>query len=120
MSAFVLQLHRMVVLAVLSVALVGTGFAHRAPVADEQTVAAILLSGATAADICGTLGESGRHVDPLCQACQITGGTDLPPLAPVVRPLGLTLLADVSAPRESRRVERVLDLSRTPQGPPLV
>lgn len=119
MPAFVTQLHRMALLTVLALALVATGFAHRLPNADEQVVAAMAAAGASMADICGDLGQPGRHADSACQACQIVGGADLPlPTGAVLR-ADLVLLAVVPAPRENRRAARVLDLSRTPQGPPL-
>lgn len=119
MLALVSQLHRMVLLAVLTLALVATGFAHRSPAADDQTLAAMAAFGATAADICGELGQTGGHADPLCQACQIVGAADLPTLAGDPMPAALVLLAEVAAPRESRRIPRVLDPARSPQGPPL-
>lgn len=119
MLAFVTQLRRIGLLAALTLALVATGFAHRIPGADEQTVAAMAAAGATIHDICGELGQSGRHGDPLCQACQIAGGADLPPLSGAVQPAVLVRQAAVTAPRENRRVARVLDPARTPQGPPL-
>jgi hypothetical protein len=119
MSAFVMQLHRMALLTVLALALVATGFAHRLPNADEQIVAAMAAAGASVADICGDLGQPGRHADSACEACQIVGGAGLPLPTGAVLPAELVLLAAVLAPRESRRAVRVLDLSRTPQAPPL-
>jgi hypothetical protein len=119
MSAFFAQLHRMVLLAVLTVSLVATGFAHRLPGNEDQTLAAIAAAGATVADICGQLGGSGPHAAPLCQACLITGCADLPPVAAKLLRHDLVLVAEVSAPRENLYVGRVLDPSRTPQGPPL-
>lgn len=109
----------MVLLALLTLSLVATGFAHRMPDADDQTVAAMLAAGASVADICGTAGDGSRHADPLCQACQIAGGADLPQFSGPVRPAALQLLAEVTAPRENVRAARVLDLARAPQGPPV-
>lgn len=109
----------MVLLAVLTLSLVATGFAHHLPGTDDQTLAAMAAVGASAADICGDLGKTDHHADPLCQACHIVGGADLPAPAGAVLPAGLVLIAAVPAPRENRHVARVLDLSRTPQGPPL-
>jgi len=118
MRAFVMQIHRMALLAVLTLSLVATGFAHRLPNAEDQTVAAMLASGAALSDICGELAGTPRHADSLCQACQIAGGADVPPLTGAVVPAALVLVAEVTAPRESRRIARVLDPARTPQGPP--
>jgi hypothetical protein len=119
MRAFVMQLHRMALLVALTLSLVATGFAHRLPDAEDQTVAAMLASGAALSDICGELALTRGHADPLCQACQIAGGADVPPLAGAVVPAALVLVAEVTAPRESRRIARVLDPARTPQGPPV-
>ncbi|MDZ4085999.1 MAG: hypothetical protein U1E69_04270 [Tabrizicola sp.] len=119
MLAFVTQIRRIVLLALLTLPLVASGFAHRMPDADDQTVAVMLAAGASVADICGAAGDGRRHADPLCQACQIAGGGDLPSLAGPVRPAALLLLAEVTAPRENARAARVLDLSRAPQGPPV-
>ena len=119
MLARVMHLRQIVLLAVLTLALVATGFAHRAPSADEPTLAAMTAAGASLADLCGELGQPGRHADPLCQACQIAGGADLPPPAGALVPADLALVAASPAPRENRRVAKVLDPARTPQGPPL-
>ncbi len=119
MVAFVAQLHRIVLLAVLALSLGATGFAHRAPSVDDQAIAAMAAVGASAADICGEIGSPGRHADALCQACQIAGGADLPPRVDPGRPADLVILAASPAPRAIRAVTRVLDLSRAPQGPPL-
>lgn len=119
MLAFVSQLRRIALVALLTLSLVATGFAHRMADADDQTLAMMLAAGASAADICGEAGDGSRHADPLCQACQIAGGADLPQLSGPARPAGLVLLAEVSAPRENARAARVLDLARAPQGPPV-
>jgi hypothetical protein len=119
MLAFVTQFRRMVLLAVLTLSLVATGFAHRMPDADDRTLAAMLAAGASVADICGAAGDGSRHADPLCEACQIAGGAGLPQLSGPVHPAALLLLAEIDAPRENARTERVLDLARAPQGPPV-
>lgn len=119
MRAFVMQLHRMVLLAVLTLSLVATGYAHRMPTDEDRTVVAMLAAGAALADICGEFSETPAHADPLCQACQIAGGADVPSLAGAVSPAALVLVEEVAAPRESRRVDRTLDPARTAQGPPI-
>lgn len=118
MPVLFLQLRRTVLLAVLTLALVATGYAHRLPGPGDQAAAAMLLAGASAADICGDLGSPGRHADPLCQACQIAGGAAVPEHGGAVHPAALVLVAAVSAPRESRQTARVLDDARPAQGPP--
>lgn len=120
MQALVTHFRRIGLLAVLTLSLVATGFAHRMPDADVDTLVAMAAAGASPADLCGQLGQSSRHANALCQACQIAGGADLPPEPGGVEPAALVLVAAIVAPRENRRVLRVLDLSRTAQGPPLV
>ncbi|MFM7336248.1 MAG: hypothetical protein ACKO1H_17895 [Tabrizicola sp.] len=111
---------RMVFLAVLTVALVATGWGHRVAVPTSDELALMAATGATAADICGDVGPGGRHADSLCQACQISGGACLPlPVAPLAD-LRLAPSTVLAAPVESDVIARVLDLSRMPQGPPAV
>jgi hypothetical protein len=110
---------RMAVLAVLTVALVATGWAHRAPAPSGDVLALMAATGATAADFCGDVGSAGRHGDALCQACQISGGAGLPPLVAALAQLGLTPAPVLVHPGASGVIARVLDLSRAPQGPPV-
>ncbi|MFO1201648.1 MAG: hypothetical protein U1E58_03325 [Tabrizicola sp.] len=110
---------RMALLAVLTLSLVATGWAHRAPEVPDEALAFMAATGATVADFCGDVGQDGRHADPLCQACQISGGADLPVLANLPQPLVVPAEVDSRSPRENRTVARVLDLSRAPQGPPV-
>lgn len=110
---------RMALLAVLTVALVATGWAHRAPAPAGDVLAFMAATGATAADFCGDVGPGDRHGDPLCQACQISGGADLPPLVTALAQLRLTPAQVLVHPGTSGVVTRVLDLSRAPQGPPV-
>lgn len=113
-----LSLHRVLLLAALTVALVATGFAHRTPSAADQALVVALANGATLADLCAD-GEAGdQHQGPGCLACQIAGAADLPPMPGDLQRLDLVFLATVTAPRESRVALRVLDLSNAPQGPP--
>ena len=119
MSALFTYLLRMLVLAAVTLSLVATGFAHRAPDADERLAAAMVAAGASVQDICGGPGPVGGHSDPLCQACQIAGGADLPLRITLAQPAALVWLARVFAPRENKSVARVLDMSRIPQAPPV-
>jgi hypothetical protein len=77
----VMRCHRMVIVAVLTLALVASAWGHRMPEVSDQARAFMAATGATTADFCGGTGQSDRHADPLCQACQIAGGVDLPPPA---------------------------------------
>jgi len=113
-----MTLHRAILLVVLTVALVATGFAHRLPSAADQSLALALANGATLDDLCADGKAGGQHQGPGCLACQIAGAADLPPLPGELQRLELVFLATVTAPRESRIALRVLDLSNAPQGPP--
>jgi hypothetical protein len=74
--------------------------------------------GCPVADICGEAGVGSRHADPLCQACQIAGGADLPQLSGAVHPAALVLLAEITRPAK-RKDAAGPGPARTPQGPPV-
>lgn len=114
----IMNLHRALLLAALTVALVATGFAHRTPSSADQALVLALANGATLADLCADGEASGQHSGPGCLACQIAGAADLPPMPGDLQRLDLVFLATVAAPRASRTIPRVLDLSNAPQGPP--
>jgi hypothetical protein len=109
---------RMALLALLTLALVATGWAHRMPDASDEALAFLTVTGATAADVCGDVG-GGAHADPLCQACQIAGAVDLPPLGGAVLPLDLRIATAPLDPYHGIVIARALDLSHAPQGPPV-
>jgi hypothetical protein len=115
----VMRCHRMVIVAVLTLALVASAWGHRMPEVSDQARAFMAATGATTADFCGGTGQSDRHADPLCQACQIAGGVDLPPPAGALLDVELVLLTAMPAPRESRFEPRTQDTFRVPQGPPV-
>ena len=110
---------RILLLALLTVALVATGWAHRMPEASGEALAFMAATGATPADFCGEVG-SGKHVDPLCQACQVAGGADLPPLVGTAVLQERNVSTGAKLPRGEVLLARVLDLSHAPQGPPVV
>ena len=112
------MLHRAVLLAVLTVALVATGFAHRMQADQDEALAFALQNGVSLADICGDLGKT-PHSGSECQACQISGTADLPPLTGARIDLELAFHADVIAPREIRAVALSVDPAHRPQGPPV-
>lgn len=120
----IMNLHRALLLAALTVALVATGFAHRMPStgerAGDQALALALAYGASLKDLCADGKAGDQHQGPGCLACQIAGTADLPPVPGDLQKLELVFLATVTAPRESRAALRVLDLSNAPQGPPTV
>jgi hypothetical protein len=110
---------RTALLAVLTVALVATGWAHRVPAPSDEAVLAFLqATGATAADYCGEAGDRNLHGDPLCQACQISGAADLPPSTGAVHPVEFVAILP-PGPRPLPLIVRVLDLSHAPQAPPI-
>ena len=115
----VLSLHRVVLLAALTVALVGTGFAHRVAAPQDDALAFALANGISLADICGDDLDAGRHAGAECQACQIAGAADLPPLTGVRIDLELAFHAAVVAPREVRSILHAPDPAHRPQGPPV-
>ena len=116
----VLTFHRVALLAALTVALVGTGFAHRiAAPQDEAALAFALVNGVSLADICGDDPTGGTHTGADCQACQIVGAADLPSLTGAEVELELAFHAAVVAPLESRAIARLPDLAHRPQGPPV-
>lgn len=111
------HLHRAVLLTVLAVALVATGFAHRMPTPQDDALVFALANGATLDDFCGDQPGTGVK-DPHCLACQIAGTADLPRAQGLLVDLELAFVARVIAPRESRAIARALDPANSPQGPP--
>lgn len=115
----ILILHRVVLVAALTVALVATGFAHRMPGPQDEALAFALANGASLADICGDDLGGADHRASDCQACRIAGSADLPPASQTLVDLNLAFHAAVVAPRESFAQARVIDLANRPQGPPV-
>lgn len=116
----ILNLHRALLFAALTVALVATGFAHRMPSSADQSLALAMANGATLEDLCADGADGDQHQSPGCLACQIAGAGDLPPALGALQRLDLAFLARITAPRESRTFPRVLDPANTAQGPPVV
>lgn len=112
-------MHRWVLLFVLTVALVATGFGHRVPAPQDEALAFALANGATLADFCADDLDGDGQRDPHCLACQIAGTADLPPVTPTLIDVELAFQAKVIAPRENRAVRHPLDPANTPQGPPV-
>jgi hypothetical protein len=118
------SLFRFAVLAVLTLALVATGAAHRMPkvsdlAAADRALAFVAATGATAADICGDTGSASRHTDSLCQACQIAGSFFLPDQSDGLQKLDLARLTDTVAPKGRWWVPRSLQSANLAQGPPV-
>lgn len=119
LARMVLKLHRVVLLAALTVALVGTGFAHRISSPQDEALAFALANGVSLADICGGDLENGRHGAAECQACQIAGTADLPSLAGAPIDLDLAVHAAVVARVEFWSILQEPDPAHRPQGPPV-
>lgn len=115
----IMTLHRALLLVALTVALVATGFAHKMPSAADQSLALALANGLTLDDLCGKGDGGEQHRGPDCLACQIAAGADLPPVSGDLQKLELVFLAEVTAPRESRAVARILDPAHGMRAPPL-
>jgi hypothetical protein len=112
-------LHRVALLVALTVALVATGFAHRMPSAEDEALAFALQNGVSLSDFCGVDPAKVLHGGAECQACQITGAVDLPPLTGPRIDLELAFRAGVIAPREARAFLHPTDPAHPPQGPPV-
>lgn len=118
-SLVIMRLHRTLLLVALTVALVGTGFAHRVTAAEDQVLAFVLATGATAADICDDATPGDDHRGPSCLACQIAGGADLPRGDGTVRPLDLFSAARIALARQSVPIQHRRDHSHAAQAPPV-
>lgn len=118
MARMLISLHRTLLFAVLTFALVATGFGHRMQADRDEALAFALQNGVSLSDICGDLGK-GAHPGTDCQACQIAGAVDLPPRAGVQIDLELAFHAEVILPREARALARRADPAHRPQGPPV-
>lgn len=115
----ILRLHRAALFALVTLALVATGFAHRMPAPQDEALAFVLAMGVSVDDICGDdLGGTG-HASVDCQACQITGSADLPPAVLSQIDLELAFHAAVVAPRETVALARAQGPANRPQGPPV-
>ncbi|MBA3908663.1 MAG: hypothetical protein C0524_02015 [Rhodobacter sp.] len=106
------------ILAVLAVALVATGFAHRAPSQTDSVLMAALLAGGSPADIWGDSDPDTSPGQVDCPACLITAAADLTPLQGLLQDLDLVLLAKVMAPPAARTIRTVLDPAHPAHGPP--
>lgn len=105
--------------ALLVIALGVAGFGHRAPMQQDATIEAFLLSGFAMADLCGSSG-SGDTASPLpCLACTATGPALIPSSPCVVSDADMQFIAAVFAPRARQTVPAVHDPARAPRAPPL-
>lgn len=110
-------------IALLTVALVATAFAHRIPsasdMASDMAIEAYVVAGGDISDICGDPGSDGKATHRDCPACQIVGSAMLPDAPQTIIHVDYIHVATVVAPRESRAVRSVLDPARGMRAPPL-
>lgn len=107
----------MALVALLTLALVATGFGHRMPtVQDAQLEIIAQMGGLT--EICADLNGDGIPDDE-CPVCHLTGSADLPPATSSAKRADLAFVAEIVAPRESRAIRVVLDPARGLRAPPL-
>lgn len=106
-------------IALLTVALVATGFAHRIPNASDIAIEAYVLAGGDISDICGDLGSDGKTTHRDCPACHIVGSAMLPDAPQSVADVNYVYVATVVAPQESRAIRTVLDPARGMRARPL-
>ncbi|MDP4033753.1 MAG: hypothetical protein Q8P60_13050 [Pseudorhodobacter sp.] len=103
----------------LAIALGVAGFGHRAPMQQDATVEAFLLSGFAMVDLCGSTGSDESGAPIRCFACTATGPALIPVSPCVVRNADMQVVAAVFAPRARRTVPAVHDPARAPRAPPL-
>jgi len=113
-----LPLRRAVLIALVTFALLATGLAHRAPSATDNAWQGFMLAGGGMGDLCGTADDPGMPGRDKCPVCQLSAAADLPPPQGIVQDAGLTLLAEIGAPRQDTVLSAVQDLSHSPRAPP--
>lgn len=119
LCAVLLRAKGMVLLAVLTVALVATGFAHRLPNAEDAAVQAYVAAGGALTDLCGDVSGKGDVAPADCPACHIASNMMPAPGTPSIRDADLIFVATIVAPRESRALRHLSDPSHSSQSPPL-
>lgn len=112
-------LRNWVVLTLLTIALVATGFAHRLPSADSAAMDAYVLAGGSLDDLCRDIDGDGKPDHGKCPACQIVGGAALTTGPVTLHAAALRIVATVAAPGESRAVRAVQDPAHASRAPPL-
>lgn len=109
----------LIVLTMLTVSTAACGFAHRAPSAEAERIAAAALAGLDVADVCA--GERGDiHGLTPDAGCHLDGAVRLLPAPGAVRAARFIRVRTVPAPRESRAIRPVLDPGRGWRAPPRV
>lgn len=119
-TRLILDLRRMAALCLLTLALLATGFAHRAPSAqDDALQSAWALSGGNWSGICGDATGDGQRTHVKCPACQLAGAAGLPPAPAAAHGVAPRLVAVLAAPAAEAPVRAVLDRAHGSRAPPL-
>ena len=115
----IIGLSRLAALCLLTLALVTTGFAHRAPSEQDNALqSAWAMAGGNWSGICGEATGDGQRTHVKCPACQITVGADLPPAPAGVQKAAPRLLAMLAVPVSATPVRPVLDPAHGSRAPP--
>lgn len=110
---------RMAAFCLLTLALLATGFAHRAPSAQDKALqSAWAMAGGNWSGICGDAGDDGAPAHVKCPACQLAGSADLPPAPASVQDTVPRLLAVLATPAPEAPVRPVLDPAHGSRAPP--
>lgn len=112
------RLRGIVLIACLAVSLAVAGFGHRAPMAQDAQVEALLLSGFAMGDLCAPSGSDEAVSALPCLACTPSGPVLIPAVACALRPADMRVVAEVTAPRARQTVAAVHDHARAPRAPP--
>jgi hypothetical protein len=109
----------LLLVAFITLALVATGFSHRALSSEDVALQSYLLSGGDLADLCADANGDGLPDHLECPACHIVAAAGLPDAELTLQAADLVFVAKVVAPRESRALRTVLDPARGMRAPPL-
>ena len=113
------NIHGAFLIALLTLALVATGFAHRIPGTSDTAIEAYVAGGGALSELCSDLGADGKEMHADCPVCHIVGSAMLPDAPQSVAAVNYVYVATVVAPRESRAIRTVLDPARGMRAPPL-
>lgn len=103
----------------LIVALGGVGFGHRTAPAIDADLLAFLDAGGTLADICDDTPGS-AHAAVVCEACQISGSADVPPINRTRCDFGQTRVLAPALPRTFDVLNDPFDPAHRGRAPPVV
>lgn len=112
-----IRLFGLLVIAAITLALAGVGYAHHAPSAEDARIEAYVLAGGALDDICGA-GASHHLATSGCPACHLIGSALLPaPTDSFLRIEG-RILATIVLPQQRRAASRASGPALHLRGPP--